>query len=508
MPRGHRRKCTLKKTNRKNVKRKKHPHYSATKKTRVTKNALKRWAALLRETQTQLRKESWRQWTQLTTKRALTGLTTTLMQTLESTDYRIRKTLINTLQGCTDIWRRILTELVEAGTKMGSFNRGEVKWRHDNRYRTHESGKNIPTRGDGKMGTRWETDPEEHTPHLTDTLLEIGEDWGPHKPTTKKRAARKKWNNHSATKRMITTIEKITKMKEVEKRLKPQVRIPEAGRTLQTLTHLLRERKDPQEGRNDHTDVERRNTTPDKHETPLRQQDRVRMERIKEWEGTRTRPPETLIHLARGGTSPQERRRNHTATTGMNSETEVTKTPLRQKYRTKGEESNGKKGTCTQPPETLAHLVGGAQTKRNIWETTEVYGVALSGREGTTQEYLWDEQILAALYLADRTQPPIQYPQPHEKFIRIMEGIGDINAERRDGASHRRAGLGASHSMRTIRNEGGRQIYVVNNHLHWRLIMMDSSKKQVWAFDPMGNKFTEREKDVIGQAFPGTDSRT
>eukprot|EP00976_Prorocentrum_cordatum_P005933 118624-Prorocentrum_minimum.AAC.1 len=63
-------------------------------------------------------------------------------------------------------------------------------------------------------------------------------------------------------------------MKEVEKRLKPQVRVPEAGRTLQTLTHLLRERKDPQEGRNDHTDVERRNTTPDKHETPLRQQDR------------------------------------------------------------------------------------------------------------------------------------------------------------------------------------------------------------------------------------------
>ena len=130
-------------------------------------------------------------------------------------------------------------------------------------------------------------------------------------------------------------------------------------------------------------------------------------------------------------------------------------TPLRQKYRTKGEESNGKKGTCTQPPETLAHLVGGAQTKRNIWETTEVYGVALSGKDGTTQEYLWDEQILAALYLADRTQPPIQYPQPHEKFIRVMEGIGDINAERRDGASHRRAGLGASHSMRTIRNEGG-----------------------------------------------------
>ena len=150
----------------------------------------------------------------------------------------------------------------------------------------------------------------------------------------------------------------------------------------------------------------------------------------------------------------------------------------------------------------MAHLVGGAKAKRNIWETTEVYGVALSGKEGTTQEYLWEEQILAALYLADRTQPPIQYPQPHEQFIEIMEDIGDTNAERRDEASHRRTGLGAPHSMRKVRNEGGRQMYVVNSHSHWRLVMIDSTKKQVWAFDPMGNTLSEREEDVITRAFP------
>eukprot|EP00959_Pyramimonas_sp_CCMP1952_P113684 2376559-Pyramimonas_sp.AAC.1 len=83
-----------------------------------------------------------------------------------------------------------------------------------------------------------------------------------------------------------------------------------------------------------------------------------------------------------------------------------------------------------------------------------------------------------------------------------MEDIGDMNAERRDSASHRRAGLGAPHSMRKVRNEGGRQMYVVNSHRHWRLVMMDSTKKQVWAFDPMGDKFSEREKDVITRAFP------
>eukprot|EP00976_Prorocentrum_cordatum_P000231 5049-Prorocentrum_minimum.AAC.1 len=56
--------------------------------------------------------------------------------------------------------------------------------------------------------------------------------------------------------------------------------------------------------------------------------------------------------------------------------------------------------------------------------------------------------------------------------------------------------------MRKVRNEGGRQMYVVNSHRHWRLVMMDSTKKQVWAFDPMGDKFSEREKDVITRAFP------
>eukprot|EP00959_Pyramimonas_sp_CCMP1952_P311182 6512428-Pyramimonas_sp.AAC.1 len=100
--------------------------------------------------------------------------------------------------------------------------------------------------------------------------------------------------------------------------------------------------------------MEKKNTTADKHETPLRQKDRTRMGKDREWEETRARPPRTLTHL-----------------------------------------------------------VGGATGKRTIWDTTDVYGVAMSGREGTIHEYLWEEQILAALYLADRTQPSIQYPQPH-----------------------------------------------------------------------------------------------
>eukprot|EP00976_Prorocentrum_cordatum_P018653 377944-Prorocentrum_minimum.AAC.1 len=83
-----------------------------------------------------------------------------------------------------------------------------------------------------------------------------------------------------------------------------------------------------------------------------------------------------------------------------------------------------------------------------------------------------------------------------------MEDIGDINMERRDRTSHRRAGLGAAHLMRQARNEGGRQMYVVNSHLHWKLVMMDSTKRQVWAFDPMGDRFDGREKDVIMRAFP------
>ena len=377
MPRGHRRKRTTQRTKRTNGKNKKYPNYSATKKSRVTKQELKEWAALLSGIKKQRRGESWKQWTQWTTKQILMNLNSALVQTIENTDYRTRKILINTLQKYTNIRRRILTKLVNAGAKAGSFYREEVKWQHDNKYRTQNDGTNILTQKDGEMGIQWVTNPEESSPRLTDILAEIGEGWGPHRPTTKKRATRKKWNNHSATKRIVTTIGKITKMKETEKRLRPQVKVPETGGTLQTLTHLAKKRKGPQKGRSVHTDVERKNTTPDEHETPLRQQGRVGMERKGEWEGTCTRPPETLLHPARKGISPQERRRDRTAKTGVNSETEVAKTPLRQKYRTNGEDSYGKKGTCTKPLEPLAHLVGGAQAKRNIWETTEVYGVAL-----------------------------------------------------------------------------------------------------------------------------------
>eukprot|EP00976_Prorocentrum_cordatum_P086280 1186442-Prorocentrum_minimum.AAC.2 len=80
-----------------------------------------------------------------------------------------------------------------------------------------------------------------------------------------------------------------------------------------------------------------------------------------------------------------------------------------------------------------------------------------------------------------------------------MEDIGDINAERRDSASHRERGLGASYLMRKVRNEGGRQIYVVNSYQHWRLVMMDSTKRQVWAFDPMGSKFGVRRGQKTGE---------
>eukprot|EP00959_Pyramimonas_sp_CCMP1952_P202084 4225654-Pyramimonas_sp.AAC.1 len=206
IPRGYRRRRTLERTNRTNSKNKKYPHYSATKKTRVTRNELKRWAALLRETHTQQRRESWRQRTPWTTKQILTGLKTALMQTVKSTNYGIRKTLTNTLKDCTNIWKRILTGLITVGATAGNFNRGEVKWQYENGYQTRNDGTNISTRDDRKAGEQWETDLEKRGPRLTKALEEIGESWGPHKPITKKRATRKKWNNHSATKGTITTI--------------------------------------------------------------------------------------------------------------------------------------------------------------------------------------------------------------------------------------------------------------------------------------------------------------
>ena len=95
---------------------------------------------------------------------------------------------------------------------------------------------------------QWETDLEEHRPHLTRTIEEIGESWGPHKPITKRRTTRKKWNNHAATKRTITTIGELVKMKESEKGLRTQVKFPGTRGPPQTLKHLVKERISPQEG--------------------------------------------------------------------------------------------------------------------------------------------------------------------------------------------------------------------------------------------------------------------
>ena len=348
--------------------------------------------------------------------------------------------LINIYESFLNARTALLAGLILTVIKAGNLPTEEVRWQKDEECRLRDGGTNPKN---PETDVTWG-----HRTHLTEPMKlgETAEIWGRHKLTRKGTRTRKKWNNYSDTKRTVTTM------------------------------HIL-------------TEQYRFN-----RETELRKDERSK--------GTQTETPENLRHPTKKGINPQEKRGGHTTTTRENNEAEVPKTPLRQKYRTGEEEGNTKRGTHTQPLETLTHLVGGAKVKRNIWGTTEVYGVALSGKEGTTQEYLWEEQILAALYLADRTQPPIQYPQPHEKFIEIMEDIGDINMERRDRTSHRRAGLGAAHLMRQARNEGGRQMYVVNSHLHWKLVMMDSTKKQVWAFDPMGNKFNGREEDVITRAFP------
>jgi hypothetical protein len=219
-PRKIRRMCKLKKVHQTKHKGKKYPNYAATKRVRTTKNTLKRWIALIRGTPTHLQRTRWKwreQWT-VTCALLLCKTETTIREILKDAHHETQRILTNTIRHFQDAGYGILSILVATTAMIGNLDINGNAYQQNERSRTKKD--EIDTR------EQWETDLEEHRPHLTRTIEEIGESWGPHKPITKRRTTRKKWYNHAATKRTITTIGELVKMKESEKGLRTQAKSP------------------------------------------------------------------------------------------------------------------------------------------------------------------------------------------------------------------------------------------------------------------------------------------
>jgi hypothetical protein len=119
-----------------------------------------------------------------------------------------------------------------------------------------------------------------------------------------------------------------------------------------------------------------------------------------------------------------------------------------------------------------------------------VYGVALDGIRQEHREYLWDAQIMAALYQYEPiAQPTILQPDSGEAiFDRFRTGVPPT-----DG--------GHSTRIRVARDSKERQIYLIPQGQHWRIILVDSKLKTVHMFDPMGSSFTKLERQATRQTF-------
>eukprot|EP00959_Pyramimonas_sp_CCMP1952_P311086 6510149-Pyramimonas_sp.AAC.1 len=59
----------------------------------------------------------------------------------------------------------------------------------------------------------------------------------------------------------------------------------------------------------------------------------------------------------------------------------------------------------TDNPTRAQSVGGGGNADTGSIEGVRVLGVALDGLTGDVKEYLWDDQIIAAIYLRDVTQP-------------------------------------------------------------------------------------------------------
>ena len=61
--------------------------------------------------------------------------------------------------------------------------------------------------------------------------------------------------------------------------------------------------------------------------------------------------------------------------------------------------------------------VGGGGTKRDLHAIQQVYGVSLNGEDQHSHAFLWDDQILAAITLADTAQSEILSPDTTENIF-------------------------------------------------------------------------------------------
>eukprot|EP00959_Pyramimonas_sp_CCMP1952_P146563 3067681-Pyramimonas_sp.AAC.1 len=138
---------------------------------------------------------------------------------------------------------------------------------------------------------------------------------------------------------------------------------------------------------------------------------------------------------------------------------------------------------------------GGSNANTGNIAGVRVLGVAMDGLTGDVREYLWDDQIVAAIYLRDVTQQDVDFPIENETWT-LTEFMNLAAKETRRGATR---------SLRTARDRGERKIYILARNLHWRVLLVDSTKKQLYTFDPLGCAFTDTEMEATLRVFPDHD---
>eukprot|EP00959_Pyramimonas_sp_CCMP1952_P337371 7065078-Pyramimonas_sp.AAC.1 len=151
--------------------------------------------------------------------------------------------------------------------------------------------------------------------------------------------------------------------------------------------------------------------------------------------------------------------------------------------------------TSPTSPARVQSVGGGGHTSTGSIEGVRVLGVTTDGLTGNVEEYLWDDQIVAAIYLRDITQPEVDFPIENE--TRTLTEFMNLAAEE--------TGRGATRSLREARDRGERKVYILARGLHWRVLLVDSTRKQLYTFDPLGRVFTDTEVAATQRAFPGHD---
>eukprot|EP00976_Prorocentrum_cordatum_P059224 1175395-Prorocentrum_minimum.AAC.1 len=146
-------------------------------------------------------------------------------------------------------------------------------------------------------------------------------------------------------------------------------------------------------------------------------------------------------------------------------------------------------------PTRVQSVGGGSNADTGNIAGVRVLGVALDGLTGDVREYLWDAQIVAAIYLRDVTQPDVDFPIENE--TRTLTEFMSLAA--------RETRRGVTRGLRTARDRGERKIYILARNLHWRVLLVDSTKKQLYTFDPLGCAFKDTEMEATLRVFPDHD---